>query len=235
MGDEAIGFGLMCKPPRPGVTKTRLAAAIGAEAAAGLSRAFLEDCAAAAQAASQLTRLDLAAFHRVPDAGSELAAILGQDWPLEVADAGDLGATMREVLDRLLKRCPAGAMIMGADIPLNSGEAIAAAAQCLREGDARRVAIIPSADGGYCLIGVRSLQAAAPLFAPMAWSTPDVLRQTLERADAAGLDVHLLPEQRDIDEVADLDWLRAMLATSRGGAVFTRAALDGLSEAVNDG
>lgn len=235
MGEAPIGFGLMCKPPRPGISKTRLAMAIGDAAAARLSRAFLEDCAAAARDAARMIPLDLAAFHRLGDAGPELAAILGPGWPLDVADAGDLGATMQEVLDQMLQRCPAGAMIMGADIPLITGEAIAAAALALRAGDARRVVIIPSADGGYALIGLRSLQAAAPLFAPMRWSTPDVLCQTLDRAEAAGLDVHLLPQQRDIDEVADLDWLRASLATSEAGAPFTRAALAAMAQATDDG
>ncbi|MFY8144777.1 MAG: hypothetical protein ACOVMT_13060 [Caulobacter sp.] len=49
MTEAMIGLGLMCKPPRPGVTKTRLAAAIGPEAAATLSQAFLEDCARGAR------------------------------------------------------------------------------------------------------------------------------------------------------------------------------------------
>lgn len=202
----------MCKPPRPGATKTRLAAAIGPQAAAALSQAFLEDCARAALDAAMETPLAPVAFHRPADAADELAAILGPRWPLTYADAGDLGATMFDL-------SPAGAMIMGADIPLISGQAIASAARALRESEAR-VVLIPSADGGYCLLGVRTLAAAAALCAPMAWSTPTVLQETLDRARAAGLTAHLLPVQRDIDEAADLDWLRAQL---REGAPDRRA------------
>ncbi|OYX02165.1 MAG: hypothetical protein B7Z14_04145, partial [Bosea sp. 32-68-6] len=177
MRSEApIGFGLMCKPPRPGAAKTRLAAAIGPDRAARLARAFLEDCAAAAVAAARLQRLDRAAFFRPADAATEIGAILGPGWPLEFADAGDLGGTMRDVLARLLQRCPGGAIIMGADVPLITGEVIAASARSLREGDGRRIVLIPSEDGGYCLIGLRSLQAAAALFDPMPWSTSAVLR-----------------------------------------------------------
>ena len=40
-------IGIMCKAPRPGRTKTRLAATIGREAAAALSACFLKDVAAA--------------------------------------------------------------------------------------------------------------------------------------------------------------------------------------------
>ena len=219
----------MCKPPRPGATKTRLAAAIGPQAAAALSQAFLEDCARAALDAAMETPLAPVAFHRPADAADELAAILGPRWPLTYADAGDLGATMFDVLRRLLDLSPAGAMIMGADIPLISGQAIASAARALRESEAR-VVLIPSADGGYCLLGVRTLAAAAALCAPMAWSTPTVLQETLDRARAAGLTAHLLPVQRDIDEAADLDWLRAQLREGAPGASSTRKALADLDE-----
>jgi hypothetical protein len=227
-----IGLGLMCKPPRPGATKTRLAAAIGADAAARLSRAFLQDCAAAARDAARQGALHPIAFHRPVDAADEIAAILGPGWPVVHADAGELGATMLQVLRHLLARCPDGAMVMGADVPLVTAEAIAGAARSLRAGDARSVTIMPSHDGGYCLIGVRCAQAAAPLFAPMeaplSWSTPAVLDETLRRARAHGLSATLLPRQRDIDEAADLDWLGRALATHPHAAPATRDALAAL-------
>lgn len=225
MTRSTIGLGLMCKPPRAGVTKTRLAAAIGHAAAARLSCAFLQDCAAVAFEAAQLAGLVPAAFYRPADAGDALAAILGPRWPLTYADAGDLGATMQGVLEQLLSQCPDGAIIMGADVPLITREAISAAADSLRDGDERRVTVIPSADGGYCLIGVRSAKLAAPLFAPMAWSTMDVLSTTLNRVGAAGLDVAVLPAERDIDEPSDLDWLRAQLSIRPDVAPATRSAL----------
>lgn len=230
-----IGLGLMCKPPRPGATKTRLAATIGATAAARLSRAFLEDCASAALEAARSCRLEPVAFYRPADAASELGVILGPAWALRHADAGDLGATMLDALRRLLLRCPAGAMLMGADMPMIAPDAIAAAARVLREGDDNSVVFIPSDDGGYCLIGLRSAAAAEPLLAPMAWSTPVVLAETRRRAEAAGLSVHLLPAQRDIDEAADLDWLRAELNRLSDAAPATRRALAALAEAHRHG
>ena len=89
-----LGLGLMCKPPRAGATKTRLAATIGANLAARLSRAFLQDCAYAALEAADLCQLKPMAFYRPADGGAELGEVLGPDWPLVHADAGDLGATM---------------------------------------------------------------------------------------------------------------------------------------------
>ncbi|MBI3705048.1 MAG: hypothetical protein HY244_14675 [Rhizobiales bacterium] len=43
-------IGIMCKVPQPGYTKTRLAASLGATAAAELSTCFLRDVAAAIEA-----------------------------------------------------------------------------------------------------------------------------------------------------------------------------------------
>lgn len=220
-----LGLGLMCKPPRPGETKTRLAASIGANLAARLSRAFLQDCAHAALEAADLCHLKPTAFYRPADAANELGEVLGPDWPLVHADAGDLGATMLTVLRQLLVSCPAGALVMGADLPLLSGANIADAARCLRQDDTRSIVMIPSVDGGYCLIGVRSVEAAAPLFAPMVWSTSSVLDETLARAAMCGLKPTVLQPQRDIDDINDLHWLRKKLQTVSSGARATRAAL----------
>lgn len=226
-----LGLGLMCKPPRPGETKTRLAASIGADLAARLSRAFLQDCAHAALEAADMCRLKPMAFYRPADGGNELAEVLGQGWPLVHADAGDLGATMLTILRQLQVSCPSGALVMGADLPLLSGADIAEAARCLRQGDTRSVVLIPSVDGGYCLIGVRSVEAAAPLFTPMAWSTSSVLDETLARAAKCGLKPTVLQPQRDIDDINDLHWLREKLQTDSNGAQATRAALAAVPQA----
>ncbi len=228
-----IGLGLMCKPPRPGATKTRLAASIGAETAARLSRAFLEDCASAAIPAIDAAALAPVAFYRPDDAAAELSKILGPRWPLVFADAGDLGATMLLALRHLLAASPGGAMIFGADVPLLDAQAMSDAAQVLRQGHDKTVVIIPSFDGGYCLIGIRSVVAAAPVFEPMAWSTQTVLSETLHRIEVHGLSAIVLPAQRDIDDIADLRWLQSELRAQRHACPATRAALVVAHEALH--
>ncbi|HEX8311701.1 MAG TPA: DUF2064 domain-containing protein, partial [Chthoniobacteraceae bacterium] len=67
------------------------------------------------------------------------------------------------------------------------------------------VAVGPTDDGGYYLLALRAQQPA--VFQGIAWSTSEVIQQTLARAAEAGLSVHLLPQLADVD--TEDDWLRA--------------------------
>jgi rSAM/selenodomain-associated transferase 1 len=221
-----IGIGLMCKPPRPGASKTRLAATLGADAAAGLARGFLVDTAAMLSRACATHGLVKKAYFRPADAEDEIAGIIGREWPLAFCDAGDLGASMREALEDLLRLAPAGAIIIGSDLPTLPERHIAEAAACLRAGDERTAVIGPSADGGYYLIGIRG-SAAAPLLEPMIWSTPDVLAETRRRAGRHGIRLVEVSAWYDIDEAGDLDRIADDAA---GLAVATRAALAKIRE-----
>ncbi len=217
-----VGIGLMCKPPRPGTSKTRLARTLGHDAAAALARAFLLDTAAMLSRASVSHNLVKKAYFRPADAGSEIAAVIGADWPLAFCDAGDLGASMREALGDLLRLAPAGAIIIGSDVPTLPESRIAEAAACLRAGDERTAVIGPSADGGYYLIGVRSVSATAPLLEPMLWSTPEVLVETRRRARRSDIRLVEIGAWYDVDEAKDLDAIAADAAAT-GSA--TRAVL----------
>jgi uncharacterized protein len=224
-GTTPIGVGLMCKPPRPGASKTRLAAKLGADAAAGLARAFLADTSAMLSRASAANALVRKAYYRPVDAAEEISAVIGPDWPLAFCDAGDLGASMREALDDLLRLAPAGALLVGSDLPTLPECRLAEAAAWLRAGDERTAVIGPSADGGYYLIGVRSISAAAPLLEPMVWSTPDVLAETRRRASRDGIRLVEIGGWYDIDEAEDLDRIMGDAAAT---AIATRAALANL-------
>jgi glycosyltransferase A (GT-A) superfamily protein (DUF2064 family) len=67
----------------------------------------------------------------------------------------------------------------------------------------------PSDDGGYVLIGARRLAPGA--LEGIAWGTPEVMQQTLERMDAAGLSVYLLEPRWDVDEPEDWQRFRRMV------------------------
>jgi uncharacterized protein len=226
MSMAPIGIGLMCKPPRPGTSKTRLAATLGHEAAAALAHAFLKDTAALVTRACISHHLVKKAYFRPVDASDEISAIIGSDWPLAFCDAGDLGASMYEALEDLLRFTPAGAIIIGSDLPTLPEYRIAEAAACLRAADERAAVVGPSADGGYYLIGIKGA-AAAPLLEPMAWSTPDVLEQTRHRAQQSGIHLMEVGPWYDIDEAEDL---ARIPKDPTAIASATRAALARLGE-----
>ncbi|MFN3449526.1 MAG: TIGR04282 family arsenosugar biosynthesis glycosyltransferase [Roseococcus sp.] len=201
-----LGFGLMCKAPRPGLCKTRLAAALGAEAATGLARAFLQDSAALLRAVADGLHAPCIAFHTPADAGPELAALL-PGWVLRPQPEGDLGARMGAALDRLFALGAEGAVLTGADAPTLPRALLDLLGSALARG--ADAALIPARDGGYCALAApRPIPA---LLAGMPWSTPAVLDATRSAAEAAGLRLAVLAPWHDVDAAEDLDLLRLTL------------------------
>jgi glycosyltransferase A (GT-A) superfamily protein (DUF2064 family) len=104
-------------------------------------------------------------------------------------------------------------VVIGADSPDLPPDLLRAAFDALHPGpDAADVVLGPATDGGYYLIGLRWKEPR--LFTDIAWSTPQVLAQTQERADSLGLRVHLLPEWPDIDTPDDLERLHERLQSA---------------------
>jgi len=71
----------------------------------------------------------------------------------------------------------------------------------------------PAIDGGYTLIGLS--RPHARVFADIPWSTPDVYRLTVERADEIGVPVVTVPLWYDVDDRATLRLLEAELSGER--------------------
>lgn len=202
-----LGIGLMCKRPAPGVSKTRLAAVVGAERAAVLAEAFLLDSAALARLTAQREHAALTGFFTPADAGEAMAALL-PGWVLESQAEGDLGARMSHALDRLFGQGASAAMLIGTDAPTLPPALIELMLAALRSG--ADAACIPALDGGYCSIAfARPLPS---LLENMPWSTPGLLEATRARASAEGLRFDILPAWHDVDEAADLALLRRTLA-----------------------
>jgi hypothetical protein len=184
--------------------KTRLARAIGDEAAAALyarlARHIVERCTWPA-------RYCTAIWYDPPGAGGAVRAWLGR---LEVAAflpqrGRGLGARLRAGFDTYFRRGARRVVLVGSDCPAVDRGLVTEAFGALRRHE---VVLGPSEDGGYYLIG---LTGPAPrLFRGVAWSTGAVFHQTLQNARAAGLRVATLAPRRDIDTVEDarvLGWL----------------------------
>ena len=187
--------------------KTRLAASIGPEAAAGLYRALAEHVLEATTPSGEYERL---VFFDPSGALEEMRAWL-PGVRLLAQSGEDLGARMSDAFARAFARGASRVAIVGTDAPAVSRRTVTEALSAL---DAADVVIGPSTDGGYYLLALR--EPRPELFAGIAWSTPTVAADT--RARAAGLAVRDLPVGRDVDTLEDLraEWpaLRALLAHS---------------------
>ena len=185
---------IFVKAPRPGFVKTRLAAAIGNEAACDAYRQLAETVVA------NLAPLPHAELRFTPDdAENEITPWLNDGWTTRPQDEGDLGERMH----RAFTEANGPAIIIGSDCPQVKLNDFITAAKTLQTHD---VVIGPATDGGYWLIG---LNAPCPaLFEGIEWSTGGVLQSTLAKADEAGLSVQLLRELGDVDTGAD--WERFM-------------------------
>ncbi|MBI3434493.1 MAG: TIGR04282 family arsenosugar biosynthesis glycosyltransferase [Proteobacteria bacterium] len=206
---QSAAIGIMCKAPMPGVTKTRLAAAIGVEQASALSACFLRDVAAAIEALP--SELLVKAYGVYAPAGAEdaLRRILPPAFDLLLQSDADFGNVLHGAACRLLAGGHDCVLLVNADSPTLPSRLLAQAIDRLREpGD--RVVLGPASDGGYYLIGLKV--GHRRLFEDIAWGSDDVARRTRERAAEIGLETILLEEWYDIDDAQTFAWLRDELA-----------------------
>lgn len=199
---------VFAKAPVPGAVKTRLIGparpGLRADEAAALHAAFVRDvCGRGAAAGFGRRRLYVAGELAHPLL-VEVAAAAG--FALRPQAGADLGARMHAALSAELGAGAAAVVLVGTDSPtLPLGYLEQAAAWLGGEAPADAV-LGPALDGGYYLIGAR--RALPSLFAPgVAWSTDQVLPETLRRLCALGregLAVRLLPPFYDVDTPSDL-------------------------------
>lgn len=196
----------MCKPPRAGVSKTRLASVVGEARAAMLAQGFLLDCAALARQVALSAGAGLIAFHAPADAAAELAPLL-PGWRLEPQAEGDLGQRMGAAVAKLFEGGAGAALLLGTDAPTLPPALLELCLAAI--GGGADACCIPALDGGYCAIAfARPLPA---LLEAMPWSTPALLEATRARAASEGLRLDVLQAWHDVDEAEDLERLRLTL------------------------
>ena len=210
----------MARYPEPGQVKTRLARVIGVEPAAALYRAFLSDIEMRFAGGPRV----LVWMYEPPDAPFSSLLTPGS---LCLPQAGtDLGARMLHCFERLLAPKEPGdelafdrVIMIGADVPHVRDSCIAEADERLGDHD---VVLGPSVDGGYYLIALRR---PVDLFSSIEMGTPRVLEQTVAAVRRAGLKLHLLPFDFDVDEAEDVERLRLALCDHDRAALPRTAAV----------
>lgn len=189
---------LMLKAPRPGSVKTRLAASVGDARAVAIYKQLAE------HQIRQIPSDWHCSVHFAPgEAGQDM-----QNWLSDPAPpgtlffpqcSGDLGARMRHAVITELDHGAGAVALIGGDCPELLTPVLDEVEAASEDAD---VVIVPARDGGYVLLLVKADHPG--LFQEMAWSTPRVLRQTLDAADRVGLTVCLFPALADVDEAGDL-------------------------------
>jgi rSAM/selenodomain-associated transferase 1 len=205
---------VFAKAPVAGRVKTRLAAGIGAAAAAGIYRALAEEAWTAARAAAATLPCALWLYAEPPEGTLDL-----QDW-LPGADAyvpqpaGDLGVRITEAFRLGFEAGFRKVAILGTDIPgLSVAQLRLAFAAC----DDHGASAGPTEDGGFYLLALGARRDA--LFQDVPWSATTTLARIRDRTLRRGLAWTELDVLRDIDTPEDWAWFRG---TPAGAALAAR-------------
>lgn len=192
---------IFAKAPRAGAVKTRLAATIGADAAARLADAFFWDTL---ELAEQLAPARVV----VALSGDEMLLPTLRDrvdiWP---QGEGDLGARLERNLRRALTES-LRVLAVGTDSP---GLPVALLVQALAALDTHDAVLGPADDGGFYLLGTRKCPDG--LLSGLPWSSANTREKTLARLEERELTVKLLAPWFDVDREQDLERLRTLLGT----------------------
>jgi uncharacterized protein len=194
---------VMAKEPAAGRTKTRLCPPLSPPDAARLYEALLHDTIALV---SRLRGVRLAVAVTPASAVATFRLRVPQDALVLPVGGGDIGACLSQATEHLFAEGFSRVLAINSDGPTLPPVYLERALELLDRHD---VVIGPSEDGGYYLAGLR--RSAPGLFQGIAWSTPRVMAQTVERATTLGLSTALLPPWYDVDTAADLERLRLEL------------------------
>jgi rSAM/selenodomain-associated transferase 1 len=212
-GGEACGtplrrLAVFFRNPVVGQVKTRLARRLGDERAAAAYRAMATELLANLEPIRDIV---VPFFDSLPDQGRRpFGDLRGSPTPKEPAAAcsgirlqsgRDLGERMAGAFAELFAEGVAQVLLVGSDIPQIDSFLIAGYFQALEAHDA---VIGPASDGGYYLIGFKRESFSPELFSGIRWSTEQVYRETVARAESLGLSLYSGRTLRDIDTYEDL-------------------------------
>jgi rSAM/selenodomain-associated transferase 1 len=190
---------IFAKAPLPGLAKTRLIPALGAEGAARLARVMLQHTLREALAVGA----DCVELCTTP--GPKDQAWMDCELPVSMMRSDQGEGILGERLARASERALVGSdavLLIGTDCPGLNSRLLHEALTALQHSEA---VMIPAMDGGYVLLGIKRFEPS--LFEGIAWSTSTVAEATRERISQLSWRLHCLPAVCDVDEPADLKHL----------------------------
>ena len=188
---------VFAKAPVPGQVKTRLAESLGASGAARL----YERLAFRTLQISFNSGVGPVALWCAPAADHPFFKRCADHFKMELRTQpqGDLGRRMAGAFQETLNGVTA-VLLIGTDCPSLTEDDLREAALAVEKG--ADAVIGPTEDGGYVLMGLRTL--ASPLFDSVPWGTEKVLAKTRHRLRKLGWRWHELPVRWDVDRPEDV-------------------------------
>jgi uncharacterized protein len=194
-------LGIMTKAPEAGKVKTRLTPPLTPEEAAELNICFLRDLSDSIYAATQRAPAQGVAIYTPVGKESSYDNILPKRFALIPQRGNAFGERLAFAVTDLLSAGFGSVCLINSDSPtVPASSFVEAATELSKPGE--RIVLGPSDDGGYYLIGLKTLYRL--LFEEIDWSTEHVLEQTLERVREIGVPVHRLATGYDVDDRATL-------------------------------
>ncbi|MDP6178258.1 MAG: TIGR04282 family arsenosugar biosynthesis glycosyltransferase [Desulfatiglandales bacterium] len=188
---------IVAKEPVPGKVKTRLFPHLSASQASELYSLFILDMV---EEMSRLSEHALAIAYTPKEAEPTFKKMLPHPIQLFPQQGTDLGERLTNIFQRMFDEGHEQVHIINSDSPDLSHSLVNRAIELLRE-PRTEVVLGPCSDGGYYLVGLR--RPIPELFTHIPWSTEQVLKNTLGRAQLLGLHYSLLDPWYDIDTYED--------------------------------
>jgi uncharacterized protein len=190
---------LFLKAPILGTVKTRLARAMGEEAALEAYQDLVEFLL-------NRIRTHSVHIHYAADDVDTMIHWLGTGYFYEQQVGFSLGERLIHAMKTEFENKTTRLLFLGGDCPYVNYERLTEAYAVL---DSRDVVIGPAIDGGYYLIGVK--ENRPELFQQIDWGTERVLEQTLANCRKVGVSVALLPEESDVDDFESWQTAKAFI------------------------
>jgi rSAM/selenodomain-associated transferase 2/rSAM/selenodomain-associated transferase 1 len=196
---------ILTRFPVPGQVKTRLIPVLGRQGAARLHRRMTEFALGTVRSIrkeSDPDDMEITVCFSGARSG-HFRAWLGRDIQYMRQSSGDIGKRMLSAFQSAFHRGSKHVLAVGIDIPDLTSGILKEAFLGLQDHD---TVLGPATDGGYYLIGMKSLHPE--LFLHKDWGTESVCDQTREAMRNLGLTLKELPVLRDLDRPDDIDSLR---------------------------
>jgi hypothetical protein len=185
------------KFPEPGKVKTRLAQAIGDEAASQLYICFVKDILDMLQASG----LRLLFCYEPQDKLKEFKEIFSDEFFYLPQKGRELGDKLKYCFGKVFSMGFQKAVVIGSDLPDLPLAFIQRSLALLAEVG---IVIGPAKDGGYYLLAFDKSKYFAEIFERIPWSSDRVLEVTLKAIACRNQSFRLLDLWQDVDTIGDL-------------------------------